>query len=123
MLTGLERIGKWLPGLLQHSSEVIHATTLVTNVILERKGARTGLLATKATEYVGNPFLLIKFPAIALGLINVWVIKRSGPWRAHRERDLAPDEERALAIMAVANLDNDGLANLRCAVPGVALPP
>ena len=24
-----------------------------------------GLLATKATEYVGNPFLLIKFPAIA----------------------------------------------------------
>src|SRR5579871_1797451 len=26
-----------------------------------------GLLATKATEYVGNPFIYIKFPAIFLG--------------------------------------------------------
>ena len=30
-----------------------------------------GLLVTKATEYVGNPFLAIKFPAILLALINV----------------------------------------------------
>src|SRR5262249_9133242 len=29
------------------------------------------LLATKATEYVGNPFLYIKFPAILLGILNV----------------------------------------------------
>ena len=29
------------------------------------------LLATKATEYVGNPFLYIKFPAIGLGILNV----------------------------------------------------
>ena len=35
-----------------------------------------GLLATKATEYVGNPFLLIKFPAIAIALVNVMVIAR-----------------------------------------------
>src|SRR4051812_27077389 len=28
------------------------------------------LLATKATEYGGNPFLYIKFPAIAVGLVN-----------------------------------------------------
>jgi hypothetical protein len=58
-----------------------------------------GLLATKATEYVCNPFLLVKFSAIGLGLINVWVVRRSGPWRAHRERDLDRDEQRALAIM------------------------
>ena len=32
-----------------------------------------GLLVTKATEYVGNPFLAIKFPAILLALINVLV--------------------------------------------------
>ena len=30
-----------------------------------------GLLATKATEYIGNPFLYIKFPAIGLGILNV----------------------------------------------------
>src|SRR4029077_17506794 len=29
------------------------------------------LLCTKATEYVGNPFLYIKFPAISLGIVNV----------------------------------------------------
>ena len=35
------------------------------------------LLATKATEYAGNAFLWwIKFPAIALGLVNVWLWKR-----------------------------------------------
>jgi hypothetical protein len=57
-----------------------------------------GLLATKATEYVGNPFLLIKFPAIALGLINAGVVRRMAAWHAHRERDLNPAEERRLAI-------------------------
>src|SRR6266852_3415016 len=35
-----------------------------------------GLLATKATEYVGNPFLYIKFPAISLGLLNVLALSR-----------------------------------------------
>lgn len=46
VMTGLGRLSRELPDLLAHSSEVIHATTLVTNVILERKGARTGLLTT-----------------------------------------------------------------------------
>src|SRR3954465_8891529 len=46
----------------------------------------SGLLATKATEYVGNPFLYIKFPAIALGLLNVLLLHRSAAWRAHRVR-------------------------------------
>src|SRR5215467_1542504 len=32
-----------------------------------------GLLATKATEYVGNPFLYIKIPAIGLALLNVFL--------------------------------------------------
>src|SRR4051812_48809199 len=41
----------------------------------------SGLLATKATEYVGNPFLYIKFPAIALGLLNVWLLHRSAAWQ------------------------------------------
>src|SRR5580765_8118371 len=58
-----------------------------------------GLLATKATEYLGNPFLLIKFPAIALGLVNVAVFKRSRAWQAHVTRDLSDAERRVLAIM------------------------
>ena len=42
-----------------------------------------GLLATKATEYIGNPFLYIKFPAIAIALINVLVPNRL-PGRGRR---------------------------------------
>ena len=34
-----------------------------------------GLLATKATEYVGNPFIYIKFPAIAVGLLNAVAVR------------------------------------------------
>ncbi len=46
VLQGLERLAAALPGLLRGSSAVIHATTLVTNVILERKGAKVGLITT-----------------------------------------------------------------------------
>src|SRR4029078_7101452 len=64
----------------------------------------SGLLATKATEYVGNPFLYIKFPAIALGLLNVWLLHRSAACRAHRVRGLEPREERQLRRMGGASL-------------------
>ena len=63
-----------------------------------------GLLATKATEYVGNPFLLVKFPAIALGLINAAAVTFTGAWRAHQLRDLTPSEERRLAVLGGVSL-------------------
>jgi hypothetical protein len=61
------------------------------------------LLATTASDYDGNPFLLIKFPAIALGLLNVFVLGRSRSWQA-RERELSPGESRHLAMMAGVSL-------------------
>jgi hypothetical protein len=64
----------------------------------------SGLLATKATEYVGNPFLYIKFPAIALGLLNVWILHRSTAWRAHRTRPLSSHEESQLRAMGGTSL-------------------
>jgi len=63
-----------------------------------------GLLATKATEYVGNPFLLIKFPAIALALLNVGILSRTAAWRAHRVRALTAAEERQLAVLGGLSL-------------------
>ena len=63
-----------------------------------------GLLATKATEYVGNPFLLVKFPAIALGLINAAAVRFTDAWRAHQLRDLTPREERRLAVLGGVSL-------------------
>lgn len=44
------------------------------------------LLATNASEYVGNPFLLVKFGAIGLGLVNLVLLHRSAAWRAMRTR-------------------------------------
>lgn len=55
------------------------------------------LIATNATEYAGNPFLLIKFPAIGLGLVNVAMLERLPAWRARDDRVPTPRESRRLA--------------------------
>lgn len=47
VMRGIASLAGTVPDLLARTREVIHATTLVTNVILERKGAKTGLLATE----------------------------------------------------------------------------
>jgi len=62
------------------------------------------LLATKATEYVGNPFLYIKFPAIALGLLNVAALNSSAAWRQHKTRDLSASEQSKLAVVGGISL-------------------
>jgi hypothetical protein len=55
------------------------------------------MLSVKTTDYIGNPFLLIKFPVIALAVANVWLVHRSPAWQAHFTRDLVPAERRRLA--------------------------
>ena len=64
----------------------------------------TSLLSSNATEYLGNPFFLIKFPAIAFGLFNVWVLGRTAAWRARGQRELSDSEERQLATMGGISL-------------------
>ena len=63
-----------------------------------------GLLAANSTEYIGNPFLLIKFGAIALGVSNVALLNRSAAWKAHRVRELLPREQRLLAVFGAVSL-------------------
>jgi hypothetical protein len=62
------------------------------------------LLAANATEYIGNPFLLVKFPAIALGVINVMALTASRAWR-HRAT-LAPHAPlpRSFAVAGAISL-------------------
>jgi hypothetical protein len=62
------------------------------------------LLATKATEYVGNPFLYIKFPAIGLGLLNVAVLRFSRAWKEHKIRELSFEEQSRLAVFGGISL-------------------
>ena len=40
------------------------------------------LLATNATEYIGNPFLLIKFVALPCALLNALLLGRTAVWRS-----------------------------------------
>jgi hypothetical protein len=56
------------------------------------------LIVTNATEYSGNPFLLIKFPAIALGMLNVLALERLPGWRARTVREPTAGESRRLAV-------------------------
>jgi hypothetical protein len=63
-----------------------------------------GLLATKATEYLGNPFMAIKFPAIAVALLNAVLVSRTRAWRAHTERELTGGERRQLAAFGGVSL-------------------
>ena len=62
------------------------------------------LLATNATEYADNPFLLIKFPAIALGLLNVIVLSRLPAWRARKTREPDARERTQLAAFGAVSL-------------------
>jgi len=62
------------------------------------------LLATKATEYAGNPFLYIKFPAIGLGILNVGVLSYVPAWKQRNSRELSSREERTLAVFGGISL-------------------
>jgi hypothetical protein len=62
------------------------------------------LITTNGSEYVGNPFLLIKFPAILLGLINVGVLSRLAAWKARETRVLTPVEQRQLSVFGAISL-------------------
>jgi len=62
------------------------------------------LITTNGSEYVGNPFLLIKFPAIGLGVLNAGILNMTPAWREVGVRALRPGERRQLAIMGGISL-------------------
>ena len=62
------------------------------------------MLATKATAYADNPFLLIKFPAIAVGVINAAALNMTPAWQELRLRALTPRERRQLAVFGGISL-------------------
>ena len=60
------------------------------------------LISTNATEYAGNPFLLIKFPAIMLGVLNVALLHFLPAWKARRTRD--PSERERVQLAAAGGV-------------------
>lgn len=62
------------------------------------------MICTNATDYAGNPFLLIKFPAILAGFANAVILNRQTAWRQRRTRDFSPVERRRLAWLGGVSL-------------------
>ena len=62
------------------------------------------LLSSNATEYTDNPFLLVKFPAIAVGMVNVLTLRRSRAWRERHRADLSSADRRQLAARGAISL-------------------
>jgi hypothetical protein len=62
------------------------------------------LLTANATEYDGNPFLLIKFPAIAIGFANAVLLGRSEAWHAGRHGTAGAAQTRRLTVMGGVSL-------------------
>lgn len=54
------------------------------------------LIVTNATEYIGNPLLLIKFSGVALGLANALALGFVPAWRERGTREPTPGERRQL---------------------------
>jgi hypothetical protein len=102
LLLDLRLIGLWprMPLALLADAAVPIAVTGFSVAAL----SGVGLFATKATEYADNPFLLIKFPAIALAIVNVAILNRTTAWRMRATRPLVPREQRLLAVMGGVSL-------------------
>jgi hypothetical protein len=62
------------------------------------------LISTNGREYIGNPFLLIKFPAIFVGLLNVAVLSLLPAWKERDTRALSAPEQRQLSIFGGVSL-------------------
>jgi hypothetical protein len=64
----------------------------------------SGLLAANALDYAGNPLLLVKFPAIAVALVNVVAVRRLGAWQAIGSRELSGREQQQLQAAGAVSL-------------------
>jgi len=102
LILDLRLLGVWRRVPLAAISTVAEPISKVAFVVAAVTGL--GLLATKATEYIGNPFMLIKFPAIAVALANAAIVSRLPAWRAHTTRALTTREQRQLAVMGGISL-------------------
>jgi hypothetical protein len=102
LVLDLHLIGLWRRAPLAGLSQTIVPVGKTGFVVAAASGIC--LLSSNATEYINNPFFLIKFPAIALGLFNVWLIGRTGGWRARGDRDPSPREGLELAVLGAISL-------------------
>ncbi|MEX0901859.1 MAG: hypothetical protein WDZ76_03900 [Pseudohongiellaceae bacterium] len=62
------------------------------------------LLATNATDYAGNPFLIIKFTALAVALLNLLLFTRTAAWKSVRSGNADTSRQTVLAAFGGVSL-------------------
>lgn len=62
------------------------------------------LLSTNGSEYVGNPFLALKFTAIGLGLANIVVAQFLPAWRTRAVEPHGRRQRFALRVLGATSL-------------------
>jgi len=92
-------VWRWIPLDLMSGPTTIVAGTGFAVAVL----TGPALLATKATEYVGNPFLPIKLTAIVLGIINIAIVHNLPAWK-QRANPLGTNQRRQLALAGATSL-------------------
>jgi len=102
MIIDLRLLGAWRNVPLRAVTDT--AVPVAAGGLFLAIGTGAGLLATQATEYLGNPFLLIKFSAIAVGVGNAAAVRASPAWQATGKRDLTAGEHRRLAVVGGVSL-------------------
>lgn len=102
LVLDLRLLGLWKAVPLRHIKVPTVPLARIGFIVAAVSGS--GLLAANATEYAGNPFILIKFPAIALALVNVAFIHRHRAWSAPETQAAGAESPRALRIAGVLSL-------------------
>jgi hypothetical protein len=84
----------------------IEAPTLALAVCGFAVAATSGvlLISTNGSEYVGNPFVAIKFTAIGLGLLNVLIAQLLPAWRMRAREPVAPGQRLTLRVVGATSL-------------------
>jgi hypothetical protein len=62
------------------------------------------LISTNGSEYIGNPFLPIKFLAIGLGLVNIVAAQFLPAWRTRAAEPHGPRQRFALRVVGGTSL-------------------
>ena len=67
-------------------------------------GSGISLISTNGTEYIGNPFLTIKFSAIGLGITNIVAVQFLPAWRTRANEPHGPRQRFALGVVGAISL-------------------
>jgi hypothetical protein len=62
------------------------------------------LISTNGSEYIGNPFLIIKLAAIALGLVNIAAVQFVPAWRARMAEPHGARQRATLGVIGGTSL-------------------